>query len=55
MNKPRAPLERTFNNSYSYIFFSNPTEKVIDTIIVESDKIKLLVFIHYDRKIGTYC
>ena len=34
-------------------FFFDPTEKVVDTIIVVLDEIKISVYIHYGRKIGT--
>ena len=37
------------------IFFINPTEKVIDIIIVEQDEIELFDNIHYGWKIGTSC
>ena len=36
-------------------FFFNPTEKVIDTIIVDQDEIKLFGDIDYSRKIGMNC
>ena len=49
MNKPRTQSEK---NLYCIKFdFFNPTEKVIDTYIVELNKFKLFVYINYDRTI----
>ena len=40
---------------YEIGFFFNPTEKVIETIIVDVDELTLFVFIHDSRKIGINC
>ena len=39
----------------NWIFFFNPTEKVIEAIIVEFNEFKIIVDIYYGQKIGTNC
>ena len=51
MNKPRVPSDE--DADFKIRFFFNSTEKVIDTIITETNKVKLLVYIYYGRKMDT--
>ena len=48
-NSPNAHFRE---GNLKYNFFYNPTEKVIEIIIVEFDELILLVTIQYGRKIG---
>ena len=48
--KNPAPSRREVQHKIRFTF--NPEEKVIDTIIVESDEIQVFVFIHYRRKMS---
>ena len=55
MTNSRAPSEREFDNilPIKLDFVFNPTEKVIDNIIIELDEINLFTRIQYGQKIGT--
>ena len=53
---PDAPSEGVHCSTslrHKIRFVFNLTEKVIDTITVDIDELKLFVFIHYGWKIGT--
>ena len=53
MNKARAPSEGDVDLNFRIVFYFQSYIESHSTIIVELDEIKLLVCIHYDRKIGT--
>ena len=44
MNKPRATSYG--GRGFNIRFFFNPTEKIIDTIIIEQEKVELFVYIY---------
>ena len=48
-------MDRYKSSQSAYNFLFNPTEKVIDTIIVELDESKYLFYIHYGQKFGINC
>ena len=52
MNKPRYPSEEEAD--FKIFIYFNLTEKVIDNIIVELEKIKLFIHIYYGRKINQH-